>query len=345
MTGAAFSNASNLGYGNRSRVAFLVRTRRWSAEVGFDTVGDGYDDEGNFFESDDEDDEGQDYSRPPVESRPPFPSDAWAGDSAYEDAMLDTPSRGRASDMGMDERTPVGSQASQYVGYLVQGLNPEGGDWLEYGSPTPSQVPSRSHTPGSTDMEDEEPYRQSFGYDGAGDERSGGEEGGGGESGGEASDGDGGGQEESDAEDGDESSSDSSDSSDEQSGDGDGSQYSEPAPRDAEEEDGDSSDEQAQAQPPTRRRGPVVLTPAGGLPNQEYAGRITRRMTVAQRAHSAPLAPGQGYPSVPIAESQAAQMLLGQYGGEPDSEDDKDDENSEDDKDDEDSEDEDGEIE
>jgi hypothetical protein len=53
-------------------------------------------------------------------------------------------------------------------------------------------------------------------------------------------------------------------------------------------------------------------------------------MTAVQRAHNAPLAPGQGYPSVPIAESQAAQMLLGQYGGEPDSEDDKDDEDSED---------------
>jgi hypothetical protein len=49
-------------------------------------------------------------------------------------------------------------------------------------------------------------------------------------------------------------------------------------------------------------------------------------MTAEQTARNAPLAPGQAYSSVPIAESQAAQMLLGQYGGEPDSEDDDDEE-------------------
>ena len=332
-TGADFSNASNLGYGNRSRAAILVRTRRWSEEVGYATFGDGYDSDGNpIVESDSEDEvEGPDPSQPPVESNATLPSDPWAGDSAYEDAMLDTPSRGRAADMGMSERTPFGSRGSQYVGYLRDGLDPEGADWPDNSPPRrQSQVPGRSHTPGPTDLGEESPYRQGFGLDGAGVGRSdGGEEDGGERGEGETSDD--GGQVESDAEDGD------GRGAGEQSGDGDGSQHSEPAAggaeidEDADEADGDSSNsEQAQAQPTTRRHGPIALTPAGGLPNQEYTGRITRCMAVAQRAHNAPLAPGQGYPSFPIAESQAAQMLLGQFGGEPDSEDDEEDDDNED---------------
>jgi hypothetical protein len=348
-TGADFSNASNLGYGGRSRAGILVRTRRWSEEVGYATFGDGYDSDGNpIIESDSEDEQGPDPSQPPVESNATTPPDPWAGDSAYEDAMLDTPSRGRAADMGMEERTPFGSQGSQYVGYLRDGLDPEGADWPDYSPPRrQSQVPSRSHTPGPTDMGEESPYRQTFGFDGAEDGSSDGGEEDGGESGGEETSDEDGGQVGGDAEDGD------GRGAGEQSGDEVGSQYSEPAAGgaeidgDAEGGDGDSSDdEQAQAQPLTGRRGPVILTPARGLPNQEYAGRITRRMAAAQRAYNNPLAPGQGYPPVPIAESQAAQILLGQFGGEPDSEDDEDSEDDGDeDNEDGSSEDEDGEVE
>jgi hypothetical protein len=53
-------------------------------------------------------------------------------------------------------------------------------------------------------------------------------------------------------------------------------------------------------------------------------------MTAEQRTRNAPLAPGQGYPSVGITESQHAQMLRGLYGGEPDSEEDGDDDGDDD---------------
>ena len=81
------------------------------------------------------------------------------------------------------------------------------------------------------------------------------------------------------------------------------------------ENEADSSDSNAPAQPT------VILTPAGGLPNQEFGGRVTRSMARVQRAHAAPLTRGQAYPYITIAESQQAQLRWALYGSEPDSED------------------------
>ena len=75
-----------------------------------------------------------------------------------------------------------------------------------------------------------------------------------------------------------------------------------------------------QAQPPVVPHRTLILTPAGGLPGPPYTGPTTRRRTLENRIRNTPLEPGQGYVVIPIAESQAAQMLLGLYGGEPDGE-------------------------
>jgi hypothetical protein len=155
------------------------------------------------------------------------------------------------------------------------------------------------------------------------DDHGGGEDGGGEYGAGQASNGNDG-QQQGDAEDDDGRSNGQQDDNEH------GSQTSQPDAEDAEmdeaadEEDGDSDSNSQPTEPPAIPRPPFVLTPAGGLPDHQYAGRITRQMTEAQRARSAPPAPGQGYPSVLIAESQAAQMLVGLYGGEPDSEEDED---------------------
>ena len=98
------------------------------------------------------------------------------------------------------------------------------------------------------------------------------------------------------------------------------SQANHPAAQDAEvdedaENEADSSDSNAPAQPT------VILTPAGGLLNQEFGGRVTRSMARVQRAHAAPLTRGQAYPYITIAESQQAQLRWALYGSEPDSED------------------------
>ena len=68
----------------------------------------------------------------------------------------------------------------------------------------------------------------------------------------------------------------------------------------------------------------TILTPAGGQPNHNYPGPRTRTATAAQGALQSVLQPGEAYISIPIAESQAAQMLLGIYGGESNGEDSED---------------------
>jgi len=75
------------------------------------------------------------------------------------------------------------------------------------------------------------------------------------------------------------------------------------------------------AQPPVVPHRTLILTPAGGLPGPPYTGPTTRRRALENGIRNTPLEPGQEYVYIPIAESQAAQMLLGLYGGEPDGED------------------------
>jgi len=78
VTGADFSYESNLGYGNDTAVGRLVRLRRWSQEVGYETFGDGYDENGEPIEDDSE--EGRDLNTPPPDLSPVRPSVEWDGD-------------------------------------------------------------------------------------------------------------------------------------------------------------------------------------------------------------------------------------------------------------------------
>jgi hypothetical protein len=53
-----------------------------------------------------------------------------------------------------------------------------------------------------------------------------------------------------------------------------------------------------------------VLSPSGGFPDHPFAGPQTRQNTTSTRMRDQPLAPGQGYVSIPIAQQHAAQILL-----------------------------------
>ena len=99
-----------------------------------------------------------------------------------------------------------------------------------------------------------------------------------------------------------------------------GSQANHPAAEDAEDNDNAKNEEGASdSNAPTQPT--VILTPAGGLPDQEFSGRTTRQMARVQNAHAAPLTPGQAYPYITTAESQHAQLRWALYGSEPDSDD------------------------
>lgn len=61
--------------------------------------------------------------------------------------------------------------------------------------------------------------------------------------------------------------------------------------------------------PAFRPREGLRLARRGGMPDAPFAGPQTRQNTAPNRVRDEPLAPGQGYVSVPIAEQQSAQML------------------------------------
>ena len=248
------------------------------------------------------------------------------------------------------EREPFGVDGPQYATALAAGRNPrtEDGEWPNY-TPEPegwmasaSQTPEENPRPkgesseeevGEEDEggeEDEDSEEDEDGEDEDevmedvdGEERSDEEmadgSGDGGEDGeqdgtGQADDVDAGGQQQNDANEGDDRSAGEQDENDH------GSQANHPAAQDAPanehpSEEAGSSNSHTPAQPT------VILTPAGGLPNQEFGGRVTRSMARVQRAHAAPLTRGQAYPYITIAESQQAQLRWALYGSEPDSED------------------------
>lgn len=88
-------------------------------------------------------------------------------------------------------------------------------------------------------------------------------------------------------------------------------------------EDDEDDDDDNNASPVTPGRyipTNQVLTPRGGFPNVPFAGPQTRQNTAPNRMRDQPLSPGQGYVSVPVAETQGAQILYGYEQGERDGE-------------------------
>jgi hypothetical protein len=73
--------------------------------------------------------------------------------------------------------------------------------------------------------------------------------------------------------------------------------------------------------PAGRPRKGFRLAQRGGLPDVPFAGPQMRQNTAPNMMFDEPLSLGQGFVSVPIAEQQAAQMLLAHEGGEGECED------------------------
>ena len=110
---------------------------------------------------------------------------------------------------------------------------------------------------------------------------------------------------------GDSSESDNGDGSEGESGNGNGSDGES---NEDESDDGDDDDGNINAPPVTPGRYIAtnqVLTPRGGFPNVPFAGPQTRQNTAPNKMRDQPLSPGQGYVSVPVAETQGVQILYG----------------------------------
>jgi hypothetical protein len=75
------------------------------------------------------------------------------------------------------------------------------------------------------------------------------------------------------------------------------------------ENDGDNQNNLTAPRPADYYHTHQILTPSGGFPDYPFAGPQTRQNTAPNRMRDQPLALGQGYASIPIAEQHGAQML------------------------------------